>query len=156
MIDAEPSQANELEDILGKGNWTPIGVQSVGAALLKVQKAAPKLAKDARNPYSGNRYVSLETLVATVLPLLNKHGLVLLQQPTSLNGVPALRTRIIHPASGEQIEDTMLLAEATNDPQGQESALTNARRDAILSTLGLVADEDDAGDAATGPPRRTR
>lgn len=37
------------------------------------------------------------------------------------------------------------------DPQGQGSGITYARRYAAMAILGLVADEDDDGNAATRP-----
>jgi hypothetical protein len=43
----------------------------------------------------------------------------------------------------------MLLCAAKRDPQGQGAAITYARRFAYMSVLGLVADKDDDGNAAT-------
>jgi hypothetical protein len=42
----------------------------------------------------------------------------------------------------------MLLLLAKNDPQGQGSAITYARRYSLCSVLNLVADDDDDGQAA--------
>jgi len=129
-------------------------VSGLAQSLLTFQADAPKLHKDARNDHFRNEYVSLDSLMATVLPKLNAAGLVVLQLPTTLDGQPALRTRLIHAESGEAIEDVMLLNAAKPDPQGQGSALTYARRYALAATLGLVADEDDDGNAGSaGAPR---
>jgi hypothetical protein len=128
-------------------------VSALTKALLVVQKEAPKIQKTAINPHFRSKYVSLETLTAQVLPILNAHGLVLLQEPTALNGVPALRTRLIHAETGEETESTMFLVLAKQDPQGQGSALTYARRYALMSVLGLVADADDDGERASAPKR---
>lgn len=118
-------------------------------ALLAAQGDMPHLQRDAINPHFKSKFISLDTLMENVLPVLNKHGLVLLQLPTTVDGQPALRTRLVHAESGEGLEDTMLLMAAKDDPQGQGSAITYARRYSLMSTLGLVADEDDDGNKAT-------
>lgn len=128
-------------------------MSALAQALLDVQRNAPAIQKDGLNPHFHSKYVSLDTLMPTILPVLNEHGIVLLQEPTTLEGEPALRTRLIHAETGEQTETTMLLVLAKDDPQGQGSALTYARRYALMSMLGLVADEDDDGNKAT-PQRR--
>ena len=124
----------------------------LAAALLAVQKSAPVLRKDSKNPHFKNTYIGLDSLMETILPLLNDNGLVLLQFPTIHGGAPALRTRILHAKTGTEIEDTMLLVLDRDNPQGQGSAITYARRYALMSILGLVADEDDDGAAAS--PRK--
>lgn len=123
--------------------------KTLAQALLDAQAGMPAIQKSAINPHFRSRFVPLDGLLEQVLPVLNEHGLVLSQSPTTLeNGtgpVPALRTRLIHAASGDSIEDVMLLMVAKDDPQGQGSAITYARRYALMAVLGLVADEDDDG-----------
>lgn len=129
---------------------------NLAAALLAFQSNAPELHTDASNSHFNNKYLSLVGLMRAILPALNANGLVLMQFPSSLEGQPALRTKLIHAKSGEFEEDVMPLVLAKNDPQAQGSGLTYARRYAALSILGLVADEDDDGNAATrsvGEPR---
>lgn len=116
-----------------------------------MQQNAPDLQKSAINPHFRNKYVPLEQLIPEVLPVLNAAGLVLLQFPTTIEGgEPGLRTRIIHASTGEFFEDTMPLMLAKDDPQGQGSAITYARRYSILSIFGLVADVDDDAEATRG------
>jgi hypothetical protein len=124
--------------------------KTLAEALLAVQADTPALQKNAINPHFRNRYISLDALMEQTLPVLNKHGVVLLQHPTQVEGLPALRTKLLHAASGEFDEDTMLLSAAKPDPQGQGSAITYARRYSLMSILGLVADEDDDGNAGSG------
>jgi ERF superfamily len=126
-------------------------VKNLAAALVAAQQSFPAIPKDAVNPHFKNRFASLHTIVEKALPVLNENGLALMQFPTIAEGQPALRTKLIHAESGESEEDTMLLSAVKNDPQGQGSALTYARRYAVLSILGLVADEDDDGAAASKP-----
>lgn len=130
--------------------------ETLGEALLAVQKEAPALQRDAINPHFKNKYVSLDSLMGQILPVLHKHGFVLVQSPTVENGEPALRTKLLHAPSGEAIEDTMLLVLGKTDPQGQGSAITYARRYSLMSILGLVADEDDDANAARPRQRREK
>lgn len=114
----------------------------------------PELQKNSLNPHFGNKYISLDSLMTQVLPILNKHELVLVQAPSIANGnEPALTTTLIHAPSQENIQSQMLLVLDKDTPQGQGSAITYGRRYSIMAMLGLVADEDDDGQAATGAKR---
>lgn len=121
-------------------------------ALLAVQKEGISLQKNAINPHFKNKYISLDSLMTQVLPVLNAHGIVLLQQPTTVNGEPGLTTSLTLAETGESVVDTMPLILAKDDPQGQGAAITYARRYSLLSILGLVADEDTDGEGVK--PRR--
>lgn len=72
-----------------------------------------------------------------------------MQEPCALdNGQPALRTRLIHSETGEFIESTMPLILAKNDPQGQGSAITYARRYALAAIFGVTGEKDDDGNSS--------
>ena len=121
-------------------------------ALHAFQAEAPALQKNAINPHFRNRYISLDALMDAILPPLNKAGIVLLQMPTTLEGgTPALTTRLVHADTGEALEATMPLVLEKENPQGQGSAITYARRYSLMAMLGLVADEDDDANAASKP-----
>ena len=79
----------------------------------------------------------------------NKHGLIWVTLPVCRGDVPVLHYRLIHAATGESIDGEMLLMLAKQDPQGQGSAITYARRYSLMAVLGLVADEDDDGNNAS-------
>jgi hypothetical protein len=126
----------------------------VEQAFMAAQAEMPGLQKDKVNPHFGHGYVTLQSLMGVVLPILHKHGLSLRQTPTVIlhEGAPpqaGLLTRLTHAGSGEFVQDTMPLMADRANPQGQGSAITYARRYALMSMLGLVADEDDDGNAAS-------
>lgn len=127
-------------------------------ALVAAQGSMPDLQRDKINPHFKSAYLSLEKLLAEVIPVLNKAGLAVAQFPTFVvtdaGALPALRTVLIHGESGDRMEDTMLLQASKNDPQGQGSAITYAKRYALMALCGLSADEDDDGNKASQPPRR--
>jgi hypothetical protein len=114
----------------------------------------PSLQKNAINPHFGNKYISLDVLMGQVLPVLNEHGFILIQSPTTMADGPALRTTLLHADSGDAVSDVMPLLLEKLNPQGLGSAITYARRYALMSLLGLVADEDDDAERASGAPRR--
>lgn len=125
--------------------------KTLAEALVAFQADAPKIALDAENPHFRSKFPSLAGVMDTVRPALAKQSLGLMQLPSVVEGQPALTTRLVHGPSGESVESTMLLLPAKSDPQGQGSALTYARRYAVLGLLGLVGDEDDDGNAASAP-----
>jgi hypothetical protein len=127
---------------------------SLAQALHGFQKDAPPIHLDSTNPHFRSRFASLPSVVEAIRPALNKHGLVYMQFPTNLDGAPALETMLIHAESGEDIAAVMPLVLTKNDPQGYGSALTYARRYALLSILGLVGDEDDDANKATSVASR--
>jgi len=126
--------------------------KSLNEALLAVQRSAPALQKDGINPHFGNKYISLDSLMPKILPLLNENQIVLTQSPSHIDGAPALTTRLTFVSATKQeewIESTMPLILDKQNSQGQGSAITYARRYSLLSILGLVADVDDDANAAS-------
>lgn len=124
------------------------------AALLAVQAEMPKLHKDSeaevvtqKGKYT-YKYLTLDTLMDQILPVLNRNGLVWLTLPGRDEHGLVLRYRMIHAATSDAIEGVMPLMLKASDPQAQGSAITYARRYSLMALLGLAADEDDDGAAA--------
>lgn len=120
-------------------------------AMLAVQSETPKLKKDATNPAFRSKYAPLDTIVETINPLLVKNGLVWSTMPSfdATTGEPTLKYELAHAPSRESKDGEMKLLLSKDDPQGQGSAITYARRYALVSVLNLVADDDDDGHAAS-------
>lgn len=123
--------------------------------LLTIQQKGVELQKTAINPHFKNKYVPLEEIIGAVVPLLNEHGIVLLQAVGHYEGTPVLVTTLLDSEGGERFESASPLILEKQTPQAVGSAITYMRRYALLSLLGLVADEDDDGNKAS-PQRRTR
>jgi hypothetical protein len=118
-------------------------------ALLAAQQEMPTLAKDAANEHFKNKYASVDAIMAAVLPVLNRHGLVWITLPgRDESGALTLGYRLVHAATGEAIDGTMPLLLGKQDSQGQGSAITYARRYSITSVLSLATGEDDDGERA--------
>lgn len=100
-------------------------------------------------------YADLGQVVDAVVPVLRAHDLVVLQPPQLVDGQDTVQTLLVHTVTGEQISSTIRLTDCST-PQAAGSALTYMRRYALCSLLGVVADEDDDGAAATHPQTADR
>jgi hypothetical protein len=124
-----------------------IGV--ISAALLKFQGAVEGVGRNAENSAfkkdgKALKYASLESVIDTARPDLQKVGIVFLQSAGAIvEGVMAMTTRLIHAESGEWIEGTMDIALGKRDPQGTGSAQTYAQRYHLMAMLGLPPVDDD-------------
>ena len=126
-------------------------INELAAALAKAQAEFSAVPKDSQNPFFKSSYAALPEVVKTATPVLAKHGLAVSQFiSVDDNGNDALMTYLIH-SSGQYIAHTMKLHLIKDDPQGQGSAVTYARRYSYMAALGLVADVDDDGNAASQP-----
>jgi hypothetical protein len=124
----------------------------LAAALIAAQAEFEPVPKTAENPFFHSHYAPMDALVAMAGPILSKHGLAVVQIPTTDTdgqGTPALYTALIH-KSGQMISATMLTLPVKMDPQGQGAAISYARRFAYSAILGLVTDDDTDGEAAQG------
>lgn len=126
-------------------------MSELAQALVNAQKDMPKVEPDKTNPHYRTQFVSLDHLIAKTRPVLNKHGLAILQAPQIIGDLFALRTTLVH-VSGEQLDlgDTPLFG--TGDMQKLGAALTYARRYAWAAALGICADEDDDAESVSGEP----
>ena len=121
--------------------------------LLEVQKEIGAVSKDSTNPFFKSAYFDINKLLDTAKPIINKHGLVLLQPLSNINGVASIKTIIIDPESGESIEENTPLTQ-NPDPQKMGSAITYFRRYSLQSLLGLQAEDDDGNKASGKKPKK--
>lgn len=125
-------------------------------ALSAAQAEFPSIPKDGYNPHFKSRFSTLKATQKATRPVLDKHGLVVTQFPSHVDGEPALTTWLAH-NSGQFITETTVLALSKRDPQAQGGAITYLRRYAYSSVLGLASDEDDDdGNSASLPQQPSR
>lgn len=126
-------------------------LNELAAALVAAQAEFPTVGKDSTNPFFKSKYADLATVVKTASPILSKHGLAVSQHVSASEGGSVLTTYLLH-SSGQYIAHDMPLLLPKQDPQGQGSAITYARRYSYMAVLGLVADEDDDANKASNKP----
>ena len=118
--------------------------------LLEVQKEIGAIKKDSENPFYKSMYFDINSLLATVKPVLNKHGLLLLQGLSHIDGKLALSTQIYDAENKIGFESICPLPEAV-DAQKAGSAITYFRRYALQSLLALEAEDDDGNQVIKQP-----
>lgn len=122
-------------------------ITTIMPALLKARGAFKAAVKDGKNPHFQSKYVTLDAAIAAVNDALLANDVLLIQPTRVEDSRTILETRLIH-ASGEWIGGEYTVHAVKNDPQGEGSALTYARRYALMALVG-IAPEDDDGNAAT-------
>lgn len=123
-------------------------------AFIALQKDIKQPKKNRTNPHFKSKFADLEACFDSVRELLPKHGFMLTQlvqgHPTVEAGTPLLETRLYHASDCCITSEYPLPKDAT--PQQMGSAITYARRYALCTMFGLVADDDDDGNAAQPTP----
>jgi hypothetical protein len=117
--------------------------------------------KKAVNPYYHSHYADMAEVIAVSRPVLNKHGLAVMQFPSAEGEKVMLLTMLVH-VSGEWISELNSTIPGKEPkgggafipcrtPQSDGSAILYLRRYGWQSIIGLAAeDEDDDGEAAEG------
>lgn len=117
-------------------------------ALVKVQAKIKPAVKDAKNPYFKSNYADLNSVWDSCRSLLTENGLAVIQTTAPIENAVIVETTLSH-ISGEWISGEMLLPLIKVDAQGVGSAITYGRRYGLAAIVGIVADEDDDGNAAS-------
>jgi hypothetical protein len=125
----------------------------LAGALGEFHKDVPQVLKDSEGQFK-NSYASLGAIVHAVGPKLAEQGLSVVQVPSGTSEDPTLVTILLH-VSGQFIESEAPLMLEKSNAQGQGSAITYMRRYAYCAALGVVADEDDDGAAASTKSRKS-
>lgn len=142
------SEAPILSALIWEGERAPLAKAFVAA-----QKATESIKKAATNPAFKSKYADLAHVVEGVVPALNEAGVGVMQFPSFDGDLVGVTTTLLH-ESGASVTATLHLKPSKTDPQGVGSAITYARRYALLSITGS-APEDDDGHAASGPRQAT-
>ena len=111
--------------------------------LLAIQKEIGAIKKDSENPFFKSKYFDINSLLGVVKPILNKHGVILLQGLTNIDDRLALETKLVDVTSKE-VESYVCCIPEGADVQKTGSAITYFRRYALQSLLALEAEDDDA------------
>lgn len=119
-------------------------------AFCKLQAQIKPAIKDSVNPAFRSKYADLGAVWDAVKEPLTENGFSIIQSPNFDEHDMWLETTILH-ISGEKMTGRYPLRPTKNDPQGFGSALTYSRRYSISAMLGVVADIDDDGNAASAP-----
>lgn len=113
--------------------------------LKELQQSIGKVVKTADNPYFKSKYADLNALMDIIKPQLDKNGWILIQ--TVEEG--CLHTDLYHLRTKQSLQSNVQLLTAKPDMQQLGSAITYARRYALLAMLNIETIDDD-GNLASG------
>jgi hypothetical protein len=128
--------------------------KSLYSALAAAQAEMGPALKDAVNPAFKSKYADLASVVAAVMPALNKHGIAVLQPPYDDEAGRYVKTILVHGETGETAECRVPLIIQKNDMQGYGSAVTYARRYGLMGMAGIAPEDDDGNAAAKAAPKK--
>lgn len=123
-------------------------MQTLYKELLEVQKELTTFKKDTAG--FNYKYVTLDTILEVIRPLLNKHGLILMQlvgcKEADSKVISTLTTVILHAETGDKVETTMQLHPQKTDKispmQALGSSITYAKRYQLSALLSISTEED--------------
>lgn len=115
------------------------------AALVKAIAETTDVHADATNPFHRNKYATLQAHLKTIKPIFAKHGLAIIQLPSSgYEKEVGVCTIIIH-ESGESIQHSVHVPAGDNMTGQQAGALISyLRRYALAAAAGIATEDDDA------------
>jgi len=122
-------------------------IGELAKALVKVQAELQPAIKGQVNPFFKSSYANLLEIWQVCRKPLTDNGLSITQIADDREGKTNLETVLMH-ESGEWIKGCLPLMPIKQDPQGQGSAITYARRYSLAAIVGISTEDDDA-EAAT-------
>lgn len=122
--------------------------ETIFKAFITAQAQMDGVKKNATNPHFKQKYADLGAVCDAVMDKLSEQGIGVIQWPVSDQNGVGVETVLIH-SSGEWLSGEYTLPLAKQDPQAAGSAITYARRYALMAICGIVPEDDD-GNAASG------
>jgi hypothetical protein len=124
-------------------------IKQISTALVKAQSEMSNAKKGSSNPFFKSKYADLNSIREACIPVLNNHGITVLQPIVYLEGKNFVKTLLLH-ESGESLDSYIEIIYAkSNDAQSQGSGISYARRYGLQSFLCIGADDDDGTHAVT-------
>lgn len=142
--------SQEVQEVpIQQMNQSP-SIAKLAKAICAAQLSLKPVKKECDNPFFKSKYADLASVWEALKPF-HENGIAITQSPVACGraGHICLETQLTH-ESGEWMRSTLELPLAKNDPQGAGSALTYARRYALGCMTGVVTEEDDDGNVASG------
>lgn len=109
-----------------------------------------------KNGGKASKYADINAVIDAIKPALINHGLFFTQHPQPHDRGVQIET-FLHHAGGESISLGVLFVPASKqDAQGFGSALTYARRYALVTAFGVPVEDDDGNAAAAASKKETQ
>lgn len=121
---------------------TSENIEQLATALSIAQGMMEPAGKDGKSHQA--KYATLLSVRESSRAALAKNDLSIIQAPIIADQRAGVTTRLLH-KSGQWIETEITIRLPKDDAHAMGSAITYARRYAMASMLGIVADDDDDG-----------
>lgn len=106
--------------------------------------------KTSNNPHFKSKYADLGNVIDAIKPALAKQGLFFWQVSHDTPDGAMIETVIGHKSGGERSLGKLFIPASKKDAHGFGSALTYARRYALMAAFGIPAEDDDGNAASLG------
>lgn len=128
---------------------------TLAAALAMAQGEMTNPSRNAENPHFRSKYADLAGCRDAVLPVLARHGIALVQAPSTnvQEQTVSLTTTLLHCAERLDCGTLTLPLQGSNLSHALGSALTYMRRYALCAVAGVAAGDDDDGNAGKSVPQ---
>jgi hemoglobin-like flavoprotein len=148
----EPPNQQERPQVAETGSKRSQTIGKLIEALCKAQLEFAQVVKANLNPQFKSKYADLATIIQATMPALAKNGLAIIQTPHVKGRELTMTTLLVHTSDEWISNDLTMPATMRNELTAQTigSACTYSRRYALQSILGIAADVDDDGTAASG------
>jgi len=125
-------------------------MKSLLKALQQFNKICPPVKKNADNPFFKSSFASLDAIQHHIKPHLDACGLIVIQANVWEDGLPFVRTAVLHVESTESTSSIFPIIVQKQTPQEYGSAVSYAKRYSLSGLLNLIIeDEDDDGNASS-------
>ncbi len=126
-------------------------ISKLAKAMRDAQNAMEPVIKNADNPFTKSKYATLTQVVEACRDVLFKNGLWVTQYNIPAEpGYVSLVTKILHIESEQWQASILTMPAPKNDPQAYGSALTYLRRYGLCVVAGIVCEDDDDANMASG------
>ena len=125
-----------------------VKTKTLAEALIAFQANLPKIEQDSVNPHFKSKFSSLKEVTNKVIPELVKYDLSYTTGSRVEDGRMIVVAKLKHVSGEEEIAEFLV---TDTNPQKIGSSVTYFRRYGLASLTGVVADEDDDGNAASAP-----
>lgn len=134
---------------------TNIKPATLSSALVKALSEIEGAAKDKVNPHFKSKYADIASVIDAIKPVLARHGLAFTQSTEPSESGVIVETLLWHESGGDgdlggpRSLGKLYVPANKLDAQGFGSALTYARRYALMTAFGVPAEDDDGNAAAS-------
>ncbi|NDB82271.1 MAG: hypothetical protein EB127_05965 [Alphaproteobacteria bacterium] len=113
-------------------------------ALVKAIAETQDVVADSTNPFHKNKYASLNAHLSVIKPIFAKHGLAVIQFPSSDEKSIGVTTTIIHECGSQLMDSIHIPVPESITGQQAGAIISYLRRYALASVAGIATEDDDA------------